>query len=171
MKKNNTLLLIGALVILSLVGFYLSRQEIPTKFEIKKDQTYWVYGTTYQGKIDQEAFGLLFKDAEKIIAEKNLKASAGAIYTVDVTDKRKQYVNAFVGIISEDSLAPIPTLKAQKFHYKKVVSATQESNPFFNNMYNQLTNYVEKEKLAIDKTIQIEIYLSEEKIRVDLPLK
>ena len=77
---------------------------------------------------------------------------------MDVTDKRKQYVDAFVGIISEDSLAPITNLKAQKFHYKNVVSATQESNRFFNNIYNQLTNYVEKQQLEIDKTTQIEVY-------------
>lgn len=169
--KKNTLLLIGALVILSLVGFYLSRQEIPTEYKIKKDQTYWVYGTKYQGKIDQEGFGLLFKDAEKIIDKKQLKAHAGAIYTIDVTDKRKKYVDAFVGIISEDSLAPITNLTQQKIYYKQVVSATQESNRFFNNIYNQLNNYVEKQELKIDSTTQIEIYLSKEKIRVDLPLK
>lgn len=170
--KTTTYVLIGLFICLSGIGYYVSKQEIPTDFEIKKNQTFWVYGKSYEGRIDKIEFAQLFESAEKTIKKESLKASAGAIYTMDPTENRKNYVTAFIGIISNDSIPnPSPDLVLKKLNYPKILTATQESNRFFNNVFNQLNAYVADHQLPIDSSTQVEIYLSKEKIMVGLPLK
>ncbi len=171
MKKTIYIYILVGILGLTLIA-YLGKKDFPTQFEIKKDQTFWVYGQVYEGKIDQIEFAQLFEKAEKTIKKQSLKASAGAIYTIDPTENRKNYVTAFVGIISKDSIQPpSEDLVLKKLNYPKILTATQESNRYFNNIYNQLNTYVEQQKLAIDSSTQVEIYLSKEKIMVGLPLK
>ncbi len=170
--KKSTFIYIGIGVIGLAIIAYLGKKELPTKFEIKKDQTFWIYGKPYEGKIDKIEFAQLFDNAEKVIKNQSLKASAGAIYTIDPTENRRNYVTAFIGIISNDSIKnPSADLSLKKLHYPQILTATQESNRYFNNIFNQLNVYVEKNQLPIDSSTQIEIYLSEEKIMVGLPLK
>lgn len=170
--KTTTYILIGLFICLSGIGYYVSKQEIPTDFEIKENQTFWVYGKHYEGKIDKIEFAQLFENAEKTIKDNTLQASAGAIYTIDPTENRKNYVTAFIGIISNDSIEnPNSNLTLKKLNYPKILTATQESNRFFNNVYNQVNTYVENHQLPIDSSTQVEIYLSKEKIMVGLPLK
>ncbi|MCP4522363.1 MAG: hypothetical protein GY827_11840 [Cytophagales bacterium] len=174
--KKSTWILIIAFLLLSLGGYYLSNvvESIPTNFEQKNNQTYWLYGNQYAGKIKEQAFGQMFDKAEKVIKEKKLNAHAGALYQIDTTVVNKYYVKAFVGIISSDSIVnPDPSLTLKKVTFDKALVVTQESNRFFNNIYNQVIDYLEKNKLSKrkDDQVELEIYLKKDKIQVVLPLE
>jgi effector-binding domain-containing protein len=106
--NNKKFLGIILILILAAAGAYayLGGFAKPEVSQVTTSEIF-VAGKAYQGPVKSEAFGKLFQEAGKLVAEGAITGDPGNIFYND-PEKHQDSINAFVGVIISDPKTNLP---------------------------------------------------------------
>jgi hypothetical protein len=156
------------LIFLIVLGFglsvyaYLGGFNSP-EIRVTTTKTQYIAGMYYAGPAEGEQLGQLFRQAAEALEKKELSGELANIY-YNSPEKQTDSLEAFIGIIIQDTTAPLPTgYRLQKLAAgRKVVEASVNAHYMLSpkKLYPALFDYLKKEKIKTKQTY-LEIFPTE----------
>ncbi len=172
--NKKLLIWIGVIFLAAILGSYgyqkLGGFNDPI-FKVKEAPTFYLLGKPYHGILADQAFGQLFNDAEKLKSER-FKNGLVAGYFYNETEKGTDTIKAFVGLLFEDSIAPIKGYSMLRINERKVVEATVNAHFLVApaNIYQKIKAFGEEQNLTVKASPALEIYPKERQFVIQIPV-
>lgn len=140
-------------------------------YKVKQAPTFFMLGRPYHGILADQAFGQLFNEAEKLKSGR-FKNGLVAGYFYNETEKGTDTIKAFVGLLFEDSLAPIKGYSVLRINQRKVVEATVNAHFLVApaNIYEKIKAFGKEQNLTVKGSPALEIYPKERQFVVQVPV-
>ncbi|MCR6639441.1 MAG: hypothetical protein NVV82_10785 [Sporocytophaga sp.] len=172
--NKKLLIWIGVIFLAAVLGSYgyktLGGFNEPV-FKVKVAPTFYMLGRPYHGILADQAFGQLFNDAEKLKSGR-FKNGVVAGYFYNETEKGTDTIKAFVGLLFEDSIAPIKGYSMLRINERKVVEATVNAHFLVApaNIYQKIKAFGEEQNITVKASPALEIYPKERQFVIQIPV-
>lgn len=167
------LLTISFVILVGMLGFvgYLGYFNDP-EMKVTTSPSYSMIGKYYFGGLEEKSLGKLFQDADSLILKEGIQGKTAIILDKNPM-KAKDTLKAFVGVLLNDSTSELPSgYKFRNVPSRKVLH-TEITGSFLTlpiNVYEKVTKYAKENALHISTDGAIEIYESDKKLVVLVPV-
>ncbi len=130
----------------------------------KKDQyNFTIYGEAYQGSLKEKTLANLFTKYEELSDDTSLYVMV--CYEGLPTKENKYTTKLYIGL-NKSTLGA----RAQEVNWKKVYTARHHSSYLMNKAQTSIFNTAEKDAVKLDLSQMLEVYYTQEDIRVVVPV-
>lgn len=167
------LLTISFIILAGMLGFvgYLGYFNDP-EMKVTTSPSYSMIGKYYSGGLEEKSLGQLFQDADSLILKEGIQGKTAIILDKNPM-KAKDTLNAFVGVLLNDSISQTPSGYELRHVPSRKVLHTEVTGSFLMlpiNVYEKVTKYAKENALDISTDGAIEIYESDKKLVVLVPV-
>jgi hypothetical protein len=151
--------------------FYYQRQGgfNEVSLEERKDASYTVYGSYFEGSVKSKEFGQRFAKVENVIKRENLNSFAVAYYEKTPSNMNQYKTRVFIGLIPDGDSLDIEGFEYKKISFKASYYAEQNANILGVETYDKLAQVAEDSAVVLDPHRSLEFYYSAKKFGLEIP--